>query len=95
MLIECAWSAIRQKDHYLRAKYDSMVKRMGKKKALAAVAHKIRIACYHVLKHKVPYKDLGADYLSQNKEEQLVNHYLKKLGKMGYQAQLKPIQEAG
>jgi len=93
MLIECAWCAIRQKDHYLRAKYYTLVPRMGKKKALAAVAHKLLIACYHILKHKVAYKDLGPNYLIKNREDKLLKHYLKKLGKLGYQAELQPIEE--
>jgi transposase len=57
---------------------------MGKKKALIVIAHKLLIACYHILKDKVEYKDLGGDYLVKNKKEQLVKHYLKKLDKLGY-----------
>lgn len=93
MLIECAWCAIRQKDHYLRSKYYALVPRMGKKKALAAVAHKILTACYFILKEKVPYHDLGANYLPQNREEHLLAHYVKKLAKLGYQTELQPIEE--
>lgn len=94
MLIECAWCAIRQKDHYLRTKYYSLVPRMGKKKALAAVAHKMLIACYHILKHKIEYKDLGANYLMRPREDKLLKHYIKKLTKLGYQTELKPLEEA-
>jgi transposase len=93
MLIECAWCAIRKKDHYLRAKYYTLVPRMGKKKALAAVAHKILISCYHILKHKIKYKDLGSNYLIKNREDKLLKHYLKKLDKLGYQAELRPLKE--
>lgn len=93
MLIECAWCAVRQKDHYLRTKYYRLVPRMGKKKALAAVAHKLLTACYHILKHKVEYKDLGANYLIKNREDKLLKHYVKKLSTLGYQAELKPIGE--
>ena len=46
------------KGTYLRAKYQSLVGRRGKKKALVAVGHKILIMCYHILKYKVPYKEL-------------------------------------
>lgn len=92
MLIECAWVAIRKKDHYLRAKYYSLVPRMGKKKALVVVAHKILIACYQILKDKLAYKDLGDNYLGRDKKEQLVKHYVKKLDKLGYRIQLEVIQ---
>jgi len=46
MMIECAWAAIKTKNTYLRSKYYSLIPRMGKKKALAAIAHKMVIACY-------------------------------------------------
>lgn len=90
MLIECAWCAIRQKDHYLRSKYYSLVPRMGKKKALAAIAHKMLVAAYHIIKDKMEYKELGAHYLNAGKEDKLLKHYLKKLGQLGYSAELQP-----
>lgn len=93
MLIECAWCAIRQKDTYLRAKYYSLIPRMGKKKALAAIAHKMLKACYFILKYKLEYKDLGPEYLSRNKKEELLKYYLKRLGKLGYTADLQPDQQ--
>lgn len=42
---------------------------MGRKQALAAIAHKILINCYHILKYKVPFKELGFDYFTKGKEE--------------------------
>ena len=64
---------------------------MGKKKALVVVAHKILIACYHILKHKVAYKELGSDYLIKDKKDQLAKHYVKKLDKLGYQVQVEGL----
>jgi transposase len=54
ILTEFAWIASKMKGTYLWAKYQSLVGRRGKKKALVAVGHKILIICYHILKHKVP-----------------------------------------
>lgn len=88
MLIECAWCAVRTKQTYLRSKYYSLIPRMGKKKALAAIAHKMLIACYHILKDKVQYKELGTDYLNEKKHDKLVKYHLKRLEKLGYKTQL-------
>ena len=85
MLIECAWCAVRQKDTYLRAKFYQLSSRMGSKKALVAIAHKMLIAIWHILKNKVSYKDLGADYLNQGRKDKIVRHYIKKLQQMGYE----------
>jgi transposase len=61
---------------------------MGSKKAQVAIAHKILIACWHILKYKVGYKDLGEPYLSKDKQEKITKHYIKKLKQLGYEVQL-------
>jgi transposase len=61
MLTEFAWVASKTKDTYLRSKYHSLVGRRGKKKALVALGHKILIMCYHILKYRCAYRELGID----------------------------------
>jgi transposase len=68
----------------MKAKYHSLVGRRGKKKALIAVGHKMLIACYHILKHKTPYKELGPQYLDVRKQQRIVKGYLKRLQGLGY-----------
>ncbi|MDP2058161.1 MAG: IS110 family transposase, partial [Flavobacteriaceae bacterium] len=65
ILVQSGWAATRTKGTYLRSKYDSLVGRRGKKKALIAIGHKILIATYFILKDKVAYKELGAEYLQE------------------------------
>jgi transposase len=89
MLTEFAWSAAKTKDTYLRAKYQSLVGRRGKKKALVAVGHKILIICYHILKYKVPYRELGATYLDVRKKDRITKSYIKRLNSLGYIVTLK------
>lgn len=55
VLVEAAWAATRTKGTYLRAKYESMVPRKGRKKALLIVGHKILCAVYHILNTHMPY----------------------------------------
>ena len=89
MLTEFAWSAAKTKDTYLRAKYQSLVGRRGKKKALIAVGHKILIICYHLLKYKVPYRELGSTYLDLRKKDRITKSYIKRLNSLGYIVTLK------
>lgn len=84
MLTECAWAASKTKDTYLRCKYYSILGRRGKKRALIAVGHKILIACYHILKAKICYRDLGCNYLDSRKRDKITKSYIKKLNKLGY-----------
>jgi transposase len=89
ILTEFAWVASRMKGTYLRAKYQSLVGRRGKKKALVAVGHKILIMCYHILKYKVPYKELGENYLDVWKKDRIVKSHIKRLTSLGYEVTLK------
>ena len=84
ILTELVWVASRMKGTYLRAKYHSLVGRRGKKRALIAVGHKILIMCYHVLKYKVPCKELGANYLDMRKKDRIVKSYIKRLTNLGF-----------
>lgn len=83
MLVQMAWAATRTKGTYLRSKYDSLVGRRGKKKALIAVGHKILIAAYFILKDKVAYKDLGTDFLDNKRKDKQIAHHLKRLKELG------------
>jgi transposase len=88
MLIEFAWVASRTRGTYLRSKYHSLVGRRGKKRALVALGHKILIMCYHILKYKRPYKELGVDYLDQRRKDKIARSYIKRLNHLGYEVTL-------
>ncbi|MEQ8416229.1 MAG: hypothetical protein RIB71_17245 [Imperialibacter sp.] len=81
--MECGWGATRKKDGYLKRKYQSLIARRGKKKALVAVGHKIIIAAYHVLKNKEAYKEPLLHYSAERNKKQIKRH-LAKLKELGY-----------
>jgi hypothetical protein len=80
--VECAWGATRKKDGFLKRKYESLVGRRGKKKALVAVGHKIIVAVHHVINKKEAYKEpkLHDNPKKQNKR---IRNYLNKLKDLG------------
>jgi hypothetical protein len=86
--VECGWGATRKKDCYLKRKYESLVIRRGKKKALVAVGHKIIIAAYHILKNKEAYKE---PLLNNNPKRTVrkIKSYLDKLKELGVEVELK------
>jgi transposase len=63
--------------------------RRGKKRAIVAVGHKILIMCYHILKNKVPYKELGGNYLDDRRKDRITKSYVKRLNNLGYTVVLK------
>ena len=89
-LVECARAAIRNKQSYLYSRYQRIAARRGGKRALIAVAHTMLIAIYHILKEKVPYHDLGADYYSVINQEKIINRNIRSLEKLGVNVIIQP-----
>jgi len=68
----------------LSACYWRWVKRLGKKKAIMALAHLMLRIAYHILLNKTPYKELGSDYLV-DREKKREERLIKSLELRGYQ----------
>jgi hypothetical protein len=69
----------------------TLFRRRGKRKAAVAVAHTILIIVYHVLKHKVPYYELGPDYFDKLNVTYVKHQFVKRLERLGYKANLEPV----
>jgi transposase len=93
-LVQAAWAASHQKDSYLAAQYRRMVKRMGKKKALVAVAHSIIVIIYHVLKERTEYKDLGSEYFERRDVEKQRKRLIKQLESLGLKVTVEEVAKA-
>jgi len=92
--IEMALAASRSKDTYLSALYHRLVRRKGHKKAIVAVAHAIVVIMYHVIKHRVPYRELGADYFDKLNVTQIQRHHVRRLEGLGFKVTLEPLEAA-
>lgn len=57
--VQIAWVSIRQKGSYWRAMYQTLTIRMNRKKAIIAIARKISIMIYRVLKKISDYRPLN------------------------------------
>jgi transposase len=91
-LVEGAQGAMNTRDTYLQAQGRRLTKRIGKKRAVIAVAHSLIVIIYHVLKKKVAYSDLGTDYFSRQDEDRTRRRALRQLQNLGYTVEL---QKAG
>jgi transposase len=56
-LVQVAWAASHTKQTFLAATYHRWVKRMGKKRALVALGHKILVLIYELLKDRTTYQE--------------------------------------
>lgn len=83
-LNQAAWAASRTKHTYIRAKYNQLLARRGKKRAIVAIGRKLLVIIYHMLKNKVPFHELGKDFLNNLEPERKVHYHTKRLEEMGY-----------
>lgn len=91
IMVEVAWAAIKKRGSYFKDKYYRLKARRGAKRAIVAVAHRILLGIYHVIKDGVEFRDLGADYLTERKKRQKISYLRKQAQLMGYRLVTEPV----
>jgi transposase len=94
VLGEVAWAAARTRDTDLRAQFERLAKRRGRKKAVVAVGHTILVIAYYLLRTRRPYTDLGLDYFDSLDAERIARHHVHRLSQLGYAVTLTPKEAA-
>jgi len=89
-LIQAAHAAVKVKDSYLAAVYRRIVARRGKKRAIVAVAHKLLVIAYTLLRTGTHYRDRGAAYTDERHKERLLERLSQRIQQLGYTVQLEP-----
>ena len=56
VLVQAAWAAVKVKDSQLAGVYHRLAGRRGVKRAILAVAHRILVAAYSMLRDRVAYR---------------------------------------
>ncbi len=79
------------KGTYLQAFYRRLAARRGVKKALVAVAHKLLIIAYTLLRKREPYREVGAAYVDERRKDQLLNRMRSRIEQLGYRVHLEPL----
>jgi len=82
-ITQAAWAAAHTKNTYLAAQYHRLIKRMGKNKALVAVAHSLLVIVYHVLARRAGYHELGGDYFDRQQQHLQQQRLVRRLEAMG------------
>lgn len=93
-LVQAAWAASHTKNTYLSAQYHRLVKRLGKKKALIAVAHSMLVIIYHVLSRKEHFHELGGDYFDRHNQQTLRHHLIRRLESLGLKVTVQELNQA-
>jgi hypothetical protein len=93
-LMEAANAAARSKGTFLGAYYQQLRKRMGHKKAIVALAHRILVIISHLLTEQQPYRELGPDHAEEKAAESAKRRALRTLEHLGYDVSLQSTEVA-
>jgi transposase len=95
LLIQAAQVVSRQKKGYLPALYHRIAARRGKKRAIMAVAHRILVILYHLLRDGVLYEEKGEAFLEERDREMMEKRLVRQLERLGNQVTVQPLAQAG
>ncbi len=93
-LVQAAWAASRKKASFWMRKFHQLRARSTPTVALVAIARKMLVAIYHILRDRVPYKELGADYIPKDQPEKRAQRLVRQLNVLGFQVQLAKVSAA-
>jgi transposase len=82
-LCQSAWAASRKKNCYLRAFYYRKAGKHGIRKAIVAVAHRLLVIAFCILRDKTEYRELGDNYFDQLHPERTRNRLVRRLERLG------------
>ena len=92
-LCQGAWAVSTKKNNYLSALYRRLAVRRGSKRATIAVAHKLLVIAYYILRDGTCYSDLGADYFDRLNPEGLRRRLTKRLEGLGFKVTVEPLAQ--
>jgi len=90
-LVQCGRAAANSKNTYLNSQYHRIAARRGKNRAVVAVGHSILVICYHMIKNRTQYNELGADFFQKRSEDAIVKQNVKRLESLGYSVTIEKI----
>ena len=90
-LVQAAQAAVKVKDSHLAAVYHRLVVKRGKKKAIIAVAHKLLVIAYTLLRKREPYQERGSTALDERRKDQVMHRMQRRFEQLGYKVHFEPI----
>lgn len=93
-LTEAAWSASRTKKTYLKARFQRLASRRGKKRACLAVAHTILTMAYHIIKEQCVYRELGVNFFDRLNEDRVIKRLASRMMALGYYVTVEKAPQA-
>jgi transposase len=90
-LIQNAWAVAHMKDCALTAFFHRIAARAGVKKAAVAVAHRILMLAYYIIRDGSIYREAGGDVYDRRNPERTAKRLARRLQRIGFEVTLAPI----
>jgi transposase len=79
ILVQNAWAVAHMKDCFLTAVFYRLARNCGMKKAAVAVAHRILVIAYHIIRDGTEYREQGGDYFDRLHPERTAERLTRRL----------------
>ena len=90
LLIQNAWAVSHMKDCALTALFFRVAARRGMKKAAMAVAHRILILAYYIIRDGSVYREAGGDIYDRRDPARTAKRLAQRLERIGFEVSYKP-----
>jgi len=91
ILVQAAQAGKNARTSYWREVYYRLVPRLGKQKTIMAIAHKMLVAVFYMLRDGVPYRRPSPQLPPPDKAKRIVQQLTRRLADLGFHAELFPI----
>jgi transposase len=85
-----AWAITHPSGNYLAALDHRLARRRGKQQAIGALAHRLLVSIYHMLRDHQPYHDLGPGHFDRLDTTHIQRRYIHRLEQLGSAVTLTP-----
>jgi hypothetical protein len=55
------------------------------------VAHRMLEAAYFIIRDKVPYRELGSQYLDERHQGHIIRHHVRRLESLGFRVEIRAL----
>lgn len=92
ILVQAAWAATNTLKTFWHTTFRRLVGRLGPKKTIIAIARKMLVAAYYMLRDRRPYLEPPNPPPSPQRRDRLARRYTEQLRKLGFDVQITPLE---
>lgn len=89
ILIQNAWAVTKMDNCFLTALFYRTAQRRGMKKAAVAVAHRILVVAFYIIRDGVEYREVGGDYFDRRDPQRTAAKLKRRLERIGFQVEVR------